>query len=727
MPVVNSPDTQERLAFFDLVWGDKVGIVCIATKNPSLPNADFKQKFFNWPDEVTAIEEFIQVNKQSRDVYFCVNLLSKPERKKEHCLKHNLIWADFDEVDPRDIDIAPPIVIGSSDNRYQALWRVSVDLAPEQAETYSKRAAYKYGADKNGWDLTQLLRVPGTFNFKHKPPHSVKLLMSSPLEAKPLIFEGLPALDEEVKQWAEFGDAPDLNNYPQADAIIYKYSTRLQNSPFRDIYNAELGPQDDWSAKMWKLINVCLEANMSPEETYVVVRSSSVNKYDRDNRPPTHLWRDISKANQKFLNFNVISGNFKPLVMPTLVETEYEPNKSFVTEYRAWAEESTDAVPEFHDLAAFILLSTIVANSVKLETTYGTMVPNLWGMILGDSTLTRKTTAMKMVMEILNTLNRDMVLGTDGSAEGLLSALQLRPNRTSVFFRDELSGFFDAINRKDYLAGMPETFTHLYDVPQVYQRVLRKETIRLESPIFIFLGGGVREKIYEVTTEEYVISGFLPRFLVVSGDAKIEDLRRTGPATTVGVEKKGRLVSHCADLYEMYAADTEQKIAGQKVMMPPFVTATLTPEAWDTYGEIEEKMVLAASNSSMPTLALPTFERLSRSCLKMSMILAASRQQPNITSQIQVLPRDVMDSAYYVERWGAFSVDLVINVGKGINERLLDKIATSVKQNPGIMRSQLMQHHHLTKKQADDILGTLEERATIRKDKRGRATAYYPG
>ena len=55
------------------------------------------------------------------------------------------------------------------------------------------------------------------------------------------------------------------------------------------------------------------------------------------------------------------------------------------------------AVPEFHDLSAFILLSAVIANSVRLETSYGPFVPNLWGMILGDSTLTRKTTAMRML------------------------------------------------------------------------------------------------------------------------------------------------------------------------------------------------------------------------------------------------------------------------------------------------------------------------------------------
>lgn len=731
MPVIVSPESQERLAFFDKLWGNQVGYICIATKQPGAPTSSFTQKFFEWPKRSREAEEFIQEQVSRRDVYFGINLLEKEERKKETCIKGQLIWADFDEVDPRKIDIAPPIVIGSSDNRYQAIWRLSTEVEPWEAENYSRRVAYKYGADKNGWDLTQLLRVPGTFNFKYNPPQVVKLLVNANVEAPLVIFENLPVVSDELDNVAlmpdmSIADVPKLSDYPQPESIIYKYTPSLGRTEFGLVYTMELQPTDDWSRHLWRLINVCLEVGMTQEEAYVVVRSSSVNKYERDNRPPTHLWRDILKAYNKQARLSLVTANFVPLTMPQLVENGYEPTRSFVTEYRQWGELSTDAVPQFHDLCAFVLLSAIVANGVKLMTSYGPMIPNLWGMILGDSTLTRKTTAMRMVMEILNTLNQDIVLGTDGSVEGLLSGLQLRPNRTSVFFRDELSGFFDAINRKDYLAGMPETFTHLYDVPQVYQRLLRKETIRLESPIFIFLGGGVRDKVYEVTTEEYVISGFLPRFLIVSGDANIDNLRRTGPATDIGLETKARLINHCADLYEHYAAEVKQKIAGETIDRPPTIMAKLTPEAWETYGDIEDKLVKSASKSAVPYLALPTFERLSRSALKMSMILAASRQQPDITNQIEVTKTDVTDAAFYIELWGGFSVDLVMNCGKGMAERVFEKIVTSIKLNPGVLRSTLMTQHHLTKKQADDILGTLEERVMIVKEKRGRGTAYYP-
>ena len=44
---------------------------------------------------------------------------------------------------------------------------------------------------------------------------------------------------------------------------------------------------------------------------------------------------------------------------------------------------------------------------------------------------------------------------------------------------------------------------------------------------------------------------------------------------------------------------------------------------------------------------------------------------------------------------------------------------------PGIARSTIMQHYHLSKREADEILGTLEERQLVRVEKRGRASNYF--
>jgi len=347
------------------------------------------------------------------------------------------------------------------------------------------------------------------------------------------------------------------------------------------------------------------------------------------------------------------------------------------------------------------------------------MVPNLWGLILGDSTLTRKTTAMRMAMDIVADIGDDIILATDGSAEGLLTGLSARPNRTSIFYKDEVSGFVDSINRKDYLAGMPETLTQLYDVPRLYTRRLRKETITITSPVFIFFGGGIRDKVYSLLSDEYVLSGFLPRFLVVSGEADLSRIRRTGPAKFDLQEKRANLVEKMKHLYQIYNDSVVIEVLGQQVETNKEVKAELTADAWETYGDIEFKMVSVASESEISMLALPTFERMSRSLLKLSVLLAAARAEVK-DNTITATKHDVEVAAFYVQKWGNHAIDLIRNAGTGATERSIQKILRTIQKHPDSTRSKVMQAHNLTKREADEILGTLEDRGMIMSTREGR-------
>lgn len=716
-------ESQLRTQFFDLVFQDNEGWLCLATTNADTLNKQFKQKFFKWPLEAIDAENWIISKQRTNNLYFCINLLSKTERKKEFCLPTDLVWADLDDVDPTTVVPPPSIIIESSPNRWQSIWRLTTKLDPSLVENYSKRIAYAYGADHSGWDLTQLLRIPFTFNLKYPERPKINVPFASEIKAKPLLFEVVPHLDAGEQPQHEI-DMPDVSKLPLAEHIIYKYSVQLNRTVFSAIYLQEPALGEDWSKILWRLIHICLESGMDPAETFALVKDAPCNKYARDGRPINHLWRDIVKANEGQQRLTlIINDKFKPILMPLLVNEK--PNtETFVDEYKSWAIEATDAVADFHDLSAFMLMSAVASNSVRLETSYGVMVPNIWGMILGDSTLSRKTTAMRMIIDILGQLDSDMILATDGSVEGLLTGLEDRPNKTSLFFRDELSGLFESINKRDYLAGMPATFAGLYDVPPFFIRRLRKETIRIENPIFLFFGGGVRDSVYQAIDEQYVVSGFLPRFLVVSGDTDLTKLRRTGPADNAGIAKRAQILEHIADMYENYAVQIPHKIAGETIVMAPRIMVELDSKAWSKYGDIEQLLLHTAHDSAISNLALPTFERMSRSLLKMAIIIAASRQEPK-NNKIQCTIDDIQVAAWYVQKWGPSAVELISNAGKRRSEKILDRVLKAIENNPGILRSTLMQHYHMTKREADEILNTLDDRQLVRKETRGRGFAYW--
>lgn len=117
------------------------------------------------------------------DVYFCPNLFSRPRRRRGLVLPSCWLYADLDRVKPPEGDdeqsLVPTIAWESSPDRYQALWHIDKHLPEEQHSQVNRKLTYALGADKGGWDITQVLRVPGTINHKYNEKPEVKLLWAS--------------------------------------------------------------------------------------------------------------------------------------------------------------------------------------------------------------------------------------------------------------------------------------------------------------------------------------------------------------------------------------------------------------------------------------------------------------------------------------------------------------------------------------------------------------------
>lgn len=711
-------------AFFEYVFGGDEGYICIAVQPPDRKSL-FKEQFFKWPTQKEQLLVYVGKQQGKNNVWFGVNLLSSPKRIKEHCLAQNLLWADLDTCDPADVIPKPQCVIESSPARFQAIWRMDEKIDPYIAEQYSKRIAYAYrvnGVDPSGWDLTQLLRVPNTYNYKYEDTPRVELVSAFETLAPLAALGGLPELSE--------GDADYIvelpDELPDADKVIMQHWTRLSRTQFGILYDEE--PEFDWSRVLWRLINICLECDLTAEETLAVALKAKCNKYARDDRPIGHLWAEVQRAVKSQSNIKRLIGTYNPLKIPELLtseEIEALP-RTLIDDYKDWAAVSTDAVPVYHELTIFMILSALCASGLECHTTYGMVRPNLWGLILGDSTLSRKTTAMKMGMSFIEEIDYNRILASDASAEGMLSGLSSRPNQVSMFFRDEVSGFLESIRRKDYMAGLPEMMAQLYDVPPVYTRRLRKETITVTAPVFIFFGGGIQDKTYSLINEQLITSGFLPRFLVVSGKADLNTMRRTGPAIAANIEKRTEIAQHLHKLFDTFNTTGEFELAGQKVTeVPASIECLLSQEAWARYGDIEVALAYAADDSAIEHLALPTFERASRSLLKMSMLVAATRREPD-NNVLEVHEDDVKIATKYLQQWLPHSVDLISNSGRTTSMRLYDNILNAIQREPGIMRGKIMQHYHLNRREMDEVQHTLEDRGQIRIENKGKAKFFYP-
>lgn len=724
------------MQFFEYLFSKDEGYICIATTRPPARRDTFNEKFFEWPGQKQEMADYIEKVRPTHNVYFCVNVLSVPKRKKGNAIPQNLVWADLDTCAPNQVEIPPQCVIESSPMRYQAIWKLDRKVDPLIAENYSKRLAYHYagmGADKTGHDLTQLLRVPGSYNFKYQMDDApeVRLLANLDFTVSTDMFDVLPQADA----YADLPDVsvPELQTLPSQEMVIYAYQDALKTKGLATAFARYVSqePSSDWSGHLWRLLLICFEAGMSAEETFVIAKTSKANKYERDGRPDSHLWREVLKAEMEHKSVEVMLSEHRYLSMPILLsEAEQETLQStIIDDYYEWATGVTDAVPEFHEIACAMLLSSLMSTTLRLYTERpAPVVPNLWAMILGESTLTRKTTAMDMAMDFVLDIDKNLMLASDASVEGLLSNLALRPKMVSIFYRDEVSGFFDSMLRKDYLAGMHETMTKMYDVPKYTVRKLKKDTYEISEPIFIFFGGGVPGKMYSLIDESYYASGFIPRFLVVRGYGSTANIRPTGPPRREGMDKRNALQSTFQSLWSMY---TDREVLmethdGQKMLMTPEIQVVLDDAIWERLSKIEMQLLEAAETAPEAERALPVFSRMYVSLQKLMMLIAAARQEPEGT-EIRAEMRDLLSAASYIQKWGRHAVDMIRNSGVTGDETKLLSIYRTIEKRPGIMRSQVMQLHRLNAREADAIEATLAQRAMIQIQSKGtRSKSYWP-
>src|SRR5205823_123867 len=82
-------------------------------------------------------------------------------------------------------------LVASSPGRLQAYWGLTQPLPPAHAEQLNRRLSRAIGADSSGWDLTQLLRIPGTRNWKYPDAPVVSVLARTGQRYDPAVLAGL--------------------------------------------------------------------------------------------------------------------------------------------------------------------------------------------------------------------------------------------------------------------------------------------------------------------------------------------------------------------------------------------------------------------------------------------------------------------------------------------------------------------------------------------------------
>ena len=210
------------------IFGDERGFLqiwsVIPDKDEESEQRSIKSRFFNYPKDTDKAQAYALklADEDGRNVYFCSHLLKRAtKRVKENATNVITLWGDLDGAPLPNGNLTPTAVVESSPGHFHSYWRLTEQVSPELAEQLNKRIAVEIGADPSGFDLTQLLRVPGTANHKYEDAPVVRIVnITDEFHVLEDLDAFLPEIEEpEYELEEDDADEPPIALNPKATKL----------------------------------------------------------------------------------------------------------------------------------------------------------------------------------------------------------------------------------------------------------------------------------------------------------------------------------------------------------------------------------------------------------------------------------------------------------------------------------------------------------------------------
>lgn len=693
--------------FFNIIFYGLTGYMCIATFpgdgrfKEGEGEGPKKNVFFKWPEQREDAIAYVVTNKH-KDLYVVPTLFDTPDnRKAENARIGKVAYADADEARPEVFKLEPSLIVESSPGRYQLYWRIEGDddcRDPEKLAQASRRMAHAHaidGCDTGGWDIGQLLRIPGSTNNKPHldAPWTVTCLLNShdftTLANIHELYPPVQVKSTEVEQLPMPG-GQQLPSLERAERYL-SGSPKMRELYERRVLKGENARGRTRSELMWNFLSELSRQGVPVEAAFVLGWNAGCNKYEQDGRPQEEFWKEVQKAYadpknrppKTELDFNeleilramevdlsdvhpVIGGSVQKAATQSLLggihflaaqERHSVPMDTIVDRYIAWGRSRTDAAEGYQRAGILTVLSTVFSDFAYPATRFKMGGLNLWFMILGGTTRSRKSTARNYMLDTIEALESDYYqydLGSDATAEGLTIELAEDPGRSKLYNRDEVHGMFREIGAKGYMSGLKETFTELYDGRvRGRLRATSGKTKAARTAFNMFLSG-ITEDITEVLELRDFGSGFLARFLFEYA----EPPKRTRESVYMQqMDEPSRFVQPQSGVPSLTAVvDIEhEEIVAEIAQARMFWEGLTKPgsqvpigvedRAWQRFNQFVWDAGTEAERHDLASVVEPTTDRLTKSTLKVACVLAMAEQQDVVKM------RHILKAITFAEDW----------------------------------------------------------------------------
>lgn len=664
------------MGFFEDVLPASVGYTPIIRRNETGGLTD--TRWFQWPEQQQEMIDYVE-QYADEDVYFSPMLYTKPKSLTDprHAAKANVtacsvVWADADTAQPESFIAEPTITVETSDGKWHVYWRMIDTTDPKLCEQMAHAVTIEHrkdGAD-NGWGLSKRLRVPGTTNLKTDPGWDVVVRQAK--GPKYTVGE-FAAMYEPVEVTVVDDEMPlDLPSTTQVfNKIPYDgYVLHLFSTP----------PLGDMSTALYTLEMKLFEYGLNPVDVFAVAKDAACNKFNRPGRTEYELWQHVLKAHGNHLDNEAVRKRAdEPDAEPEdEYEFEHEDNgvastwdaldlldkeeranlpRTFIDDYADWGKaQSSRSARQYHEASAFTILSTVFSEFAHIVPGWGPTPLNLYFLVLGKTTRSRKSTAKNMMMRLLDDLSPedsiyDYDLGSDATPEALTATLSERPGRSSIFWRDEVQGLFSAVASGGYLRGLLPMLTDAYDgaVQGVLRKTGDKKRTRKTKTNLIFYGMGIVDQVAATLTDDDFFSGFLPRVLWV---VDLSESKEYGSTDVVQrTDESAKQVDKTYEHLFFRISEARKFWQDYKNRTGESYAIRATDEAWTRWQrmtvDIEE---LAATHETRGDVLSPGAQRLGVATLKAAALLAMFDQSAEIELRhMQVAIRYATEWAKYME------------------------------------------------------------------------------
>lgn len=206
---------------------------------------------------------------------------------------------------------------------------------------------------------------------------------------------------------------------------------------------------------------------------------------------------------------------------------------TFIDLYMDWFDKTTDASNQFAEASALMCLSAIAIGRRYIESTDNTH-PNLFMLLVGDSTTPRKSTSVRRAQSVIEEVDNSRVGPTDYTSEALFKWMQqkdevTKKSRTKVaLFAEEFGA--DLARHQAYASTMQSDFCHLYDCQTINKVRVKSAPVFIDKPRVSLFGGCAYNMMERFLSPKDWMTGYLARFLYVSPIDKKDEIKMTPPA-----------------------------------------------------------------------------------------------------------------------------------------------------------------------------------------------------